>query len=49
MADRVVFMDVGRFVEEVGRIVEENEPEASFKDPRHGRTRLFLGQIAMGA
>ena len=42
VADRVVFMDAGRFV-------EENEPEAFFKEPRHERTRLFLGQIATSA
>jgi general L-amino acid transport system ATP-binding protein len=38
VADRVIFMDQGQ-------IVEQNEPEAFFSDPRHERTRLFLSQI----
>ena len=38
VADRVLFMDAGR-------IVEENAPEEFFRHPRHERTRLFLGQI----
>lgn len=38
VANRVVFMDDGR-------IVEENEPEAFFHTPQHARTRTFLGQI----
>jgi general L-amino acid transport system ATP-binding protein len=38
VADRVVFMDAGE-------IVEANEPEAFFDDPRHERTRRFLRQI----
>jgi general L-amino acid transport system ATP-binding protein len=38
VADRVIFMDDGQ-------IVEQNEPEAFFTDPRHERTKLFLGQI----
>ncbi|NLH81368.1 MAG: amino acid ABC transporter ATP-binding protein [Phyllobacteriaceae bacterium] len=38
VADRIVFMDQGQ-------IVEQNEPAAFFSDPRHERTRLFLGQI----
>jgi general L-amino acid transport system ATP-binding protein len=38
VADRVVFMDAGR-------IVEENEPRAFFEQPRHERTKLFLGRI----
>jgi general L-amino acid transport system ATP-binding protein len=38
VANRVVFMDAGR-------IVEENEPEAFFTRPRHERTKLFLSQI----
>jgi len=38
VADRVVFMDAGR-------IVEENEPRAFFEQPRNERTRVFLGQI----
>ena len=38
VADRIIFMDEGQ-------IVEENEPEAFFADPRHERTRTFLGQI----
>ena len=38
VADRVVFMDGGR-------IVEQNAPEAFFEDPQHDRTKLFLSQI----
>ena len=38
VANRVIFMDAGR-------IVEENEPEAFFERPQHERTRQFLGQI----
>jgi general L-amino acid transport system ATP-binding protein len=38
VANRVIFMDAGR-------IVEENEPEEFFKHPRHERTKLFLSQI----
>jgi general L-amino acid transport system ATP-binding protein len=38
VADRVIFMDAGR-------IVEENEPEEFFDHPRHERTKLFLSQI----
>ena len=38
VADRVLFMDGGR-------IVEENAPEAVFGCPRHERTRAFLSQI----
>ncbi|WOJ88171.1 amino acid ABC transporter ATP-binding protein [Methylocapsa polymorpha] len=38
VADRVIFMDAGA-------IVEINRPEAFFANPRHERTRLFLGQI----
>jgi general L-amino acid transport system ATP-binding protein len=38
VADRIVFMDGGR-------IVEQNEPEAFFTNPRHERTRLFLSQV----
>ena len=38
VADRVIFMDEGE-------IVEENQPEAFFNDPRNERTRLFLSQI----
>ncbi len=38
VADRVIFMDEGE-------IVEENDPEAFFSDPRHERTKLFLSQI----
>jgi ABC-type polar amino acid transport system ATPase subunit len=37
-ADRVVFMDGGR-------IVEEGPPEAIFGNPRQERTRAFIGQI----
>src|ERR687890_943009 len=38
VANRVIFMDAGQ-------IVEENEPEAFFTNPRHERTKLFLSQI----
>ena len=38
VADRVIFMDMGR-------IVEENEPNEFFEHPRHERTKLFLSQI----
>ena len=38
VADRVVFMDHGR-------IVEEAPPTEFFARPRHERTRLFLSQI----
>ncbi len=37
-ANRIVFMDEGR-------IVEQNTPEEFFKNPREERTRLFLSQI----
>jgi general L-amino acid transport system ATP-binding protein len=30
---------------DAGEIVEANEPEAFFDDPRHERTRRFLRQI----
>jgi polar amino acid transport system ATP-binding protein len=39
VADRVIFMDRGE-------IVEAAPPEQFFNDPRHERTRAFLGQIA---
>ncbi|PTW40836.1 MULTISPECIES: amino acid ABC transporter ATP-binding protein [Rhodovulum] len=38
VANRVIFMDQGQ-------IVEQNEPEAFFNNPRSDRTRLFLSQI----
>jgi general L-amino acid transport system ATP-binding protein len=38
VADQVIFMDEGA-------IVESNRPEEFFADPRHERTRLFLGRI----
>lgn len=38
VANRVIFMDQGR-------IVEENSPDEFFSAPRHERTRLFLSQI----
>lgn len=37
-ADRVIFMDEGR-------IVEEGAPETIFDTPQHERTKLFLSQI----
>jgi general L-amino acid transport system ATP-binding protein len=38
VANRVIFMDAGQ-------IIEQNEPEAFFRNPQHERTRLFLSQI----
>ncbi len=38
VADRVIFMDEGE-------IVEQNDPERFFDDPRQERTKLFLSQI----
>ena len=38
VADRVIFMDAGR-------IVEEGTPEHFFTNPSHDRTKLFLKQI----
>jgi general L-amino acid transport system ATP-binding protein len=38
VAHRVIFMDEGE-------IVEQNRPDEFFTNPRHDRTRLFLGQI----
>ena len=38
VADRVIFMDAGQ-------IIEMNEPNAFFADPKHERTKLFLSQI----
>ncbi|MBP1804201.1 amino acid ABC transporter ATP-binding protein [Rubellimicrobium aerolatum] len=38
VADRVIFMSDGA-------IIEEGEPEAFFKAPKHERTRAFLGEI----
>ncbi len=38
VADRIIFMDAGA-------IIEENEPEAFFKNPTNARTQLFLSQI----
>ena len=38
VADRVIFMDDGR-------IVEEQPPAVFFSNPREARTRAFLGQI----
>lgn len=38
VANRVIFMDEGR-------IVEQNEPEAFFHTPQNERTKNFLGQI----
>ena len=38
VANRVIFMDEGQ-------IVEQNEPEAFFKNPQSDRTKLFLSQI----
>jgi general L-amino acid transport system ATP-binding protein len=38
VADRVVFMDGGR-------IIEENTPEEFFSNPQNSRTQFFLSQI----
>ncbi len=38
VANRVVFMDAGR-------IIEENAPDEFFGNPRHDRLKLFLSQI----
>ncbi|RUM23965.1 amino acid ABC transporter ATP-binding protein [Rhizobium vallis] len=38
VADRVIFMASGE-------IIEEAEPETFFKNPRHDRTKAFLGEI----
>ncbi|WP_283807109.1 amino acid ABC transporter ATP-binding protein [Bradyrhizobium sp. Ghvi] len=38
VADRVLFMDTGR-------IVEEGKPQDFFTNPQHDRTKLFLSQI----
>jgi general L-amino acid transport system ATP-binding protein len=38
VANRVIFMDRGE-------IIEENEPEEFFRNPRSDRTKLFLSQI----
>ena len=38
VANRVIFMDMGE-------IVEQNEPEEFFSNPKSDRTRLFLSQI----
>ena len=38
VANRVIFMDAGE-------IVEQNEPEAFFNNPKSDRTKLFLSQI----
>ena len=38
VADRIIFMDAGE-------IVESNAPDGFFSNPRHERTRAFLGRI----
>jgi len=42
VADRIVFMDDGR-------IVEQNSPNEFFSNPRHERTKSFLGLIVRNA
>ena len=37
-ADRMVFMDMGR-------VVEENTPEEFYANPRHERTKVFLSRV----
>ncbi len=41
VADRVIFMASGE-------IIEENDPETFFSNPKHERTRAFLGEILRG-
>ncbi len=38
VADRVIFMDEGR-------IVEENDPKSFFENPQHERSKEFLAQV----
>jgi len=38
VADRIIFMDAGK-------IVEENTPENFYNNPKEERTKLFLNQI----
>jgi general L-amino acid transport system ATP-binding protein len=38
VADRIIFMDEGQ-------IVEQNEPQEFFNNPKNDRTKLFLSQI----
>jgi ABC-type polar amino acid transport system ATPase subunit len=38
VADRVLFFDAGR-------LVEEGTPEEFFSNPKHERSKLFLSQI----
>ncbi len=38
VADRVIFMDAGR-------IIEQNDPNEFFSNPRHDRTKAFLRQL----
>jgi ABC-type polar amino acid transport system ATPase subunit len=38
VADRVIYMDEGK-------IVEEGDPEEIYQSPKHERTRAFLSQI----
>ena len=38
VADRIIFFDEGR-------IVEEATPDVFFNNPRHERTKLFLSKV----
>ena len=38
VADRVIFMDAGK-------IVEEGDPESFFRNPKEERSKLFIGKI----
>ena len=38
VANRIIFMDEGE-------IIEQNEPQEFFNNPRSDRTKLFLSQI----
>ena len=42
VADRVIFMDDGR-------IIEEGSPEHFFENPTHERTKAFLSKILRSA
>ena len=38
VADRIIFMDAGE-------IIEEDEPNSFFDNPKSERTKLFLSQV----
>ena len=43
--DELASQSTEELVSPAPKIVEENEPEAFFRNPRHERTRAFLGEI----